>query len=152
VTCVIYALLVQAARHLRTMRWKARPLGLALSRAAVVLLLLGTGINTARRSCDPLWWTCTGDPSRVAVMKQLLDTPGKHLIMVRYSENHNIHDEWVYNGADIDGSRVIWARELDEDQNAKLFAYFKDRQIWLVEPDIDNTEIRPYAPPPDSNP
>jgi hypothetical protein len=149
VTCVIYALLAQSVRHLRIMKWKARTVGVALSRALVVLLVLSTGVSIARRSCDPLWWTCTGDPSRVAVGKQLLATPGKHLIMVRYSDDHNIHDEWVYNGADIDGSKVLWARELDAEQNAKLFAYFKDRQIWLVEPDVDNTELKPYTPPPD---
>jgi len=148
-TGIIYALLAQSVRHLRTMKWRARPVGVALSRALLVLLVLSTGISIARRSCDPLWWTCTGDPSRVAVMKQLLGAPGKHLIMVRYSDDHNIHDEWVYNGADIDGSKVIWARELKEAQNARLFAYFKDRQIWLVEPDTDNTELKPYAPPPD---
>ena len=148
-TCVIYALLAQSVRHLRVMRWKARPVGVALSRALVILLVLETGINVTRGSCDPLWWTCTGDPSRVAVMKQLEATAGKHLIVVRYSDDHNIHDEWVYNGADIDGSKVIWARELTQDQNEKLFAYFKDRQIWLVEPDVDNTEIKPYTPPPD---
>jgi hypothetical protein len=152
VSCVIYALLAQATRHLRAMKWKARPAGVALSRAVVVLLVLSTCVSIARRSCDPLWWACTGDPSRVVVMKQLMNTPGKHLIVVRYSDDHNIHDEWVYNGADIDGSKVIWARELGEDQNKKLFAYFKDRQIWLVEPDDDNTEIKPYTPPPDSNP
>ena len=148
-TCVIYALLAQAVRHLRTRKWKARPVGVALSRALVVLLVASTCVNVARRACDPLWWTCTGDPSRVAVMKQLLDTPGKHLIIVRYSDDHNIHDEWVYNGADIDGSKIIWARELDENQNAKLFAYFKNRQIWLVESYVDNIEIKPYTPPPD---
>jgi len=27
-------------------------------------------------------------------------------------------------------------------------AYFKDRHIWLVEPDKDNTELIPYQPPP----
>jgi hypothetical protein len=149
VICVVYALLAQSVRHLRTMKWKARPVGVALSRALVVLLVLSAGVNVARRSCDPLWWTCTGDPSRVAVMKQLLAMPGKHLIVVRYSDDHNIHDEWVYNGADIDGSKVLWARELDAEQNAKLFAYFKDREIWLVEPDVDNTEIKPYTAPPD---
>jgi hypothetical protein len=149
-TCVIYALLAQAVRHLRNMKWKARPVGVALSRALVMLLVLSTSVSIARRSCDPLWWTCTGDPSRVAVIKQLMDTPGKHLIVVRYSDDHNIHDEWVYNGADIDGSKIIWARELDPEQNAKLFSYFKDRHIWLVEPDVDNTEIKPYTPPPDS--
>jgi hypothetical protein len=148
-TCVIYALLAQAVRHLRTMEWKGRQVGVALSRALVVLVLLSTGVSIARRSCDPLWWTCTGDPSRVAVIKQLMDTPGKHLIVVRYSDDHNIHDEWVYNGADIDGSKIIWARELDPEQNAKLFSYFKDRHIWLVEPDVDNTDLKPYTPPPD---
>jgi hypothetical protein len=149
VTCVIYALLAQAVRHLRIMKWKARPAGVALSRVLVAVLVLSTCLSVGRRSCDPLWWTCTGDPSRVAVQKQLEATGGKHLIVVRYSDDHNIHDEWVYNGADIDGSKVIWARELDADQNARLFAYFKDRRIWLVEPDIDNTEVKPYTPPPD---
>ncbi|MGC1616894.1 MAG: hypothetical protein WA765_00250 [Candidatus Acidiferrum sp.] len=149
VTCVIYALLAQSVRHLRTWKWKSRPLGLALSRALVILLVLETGVNVARRACDPMWWTCTGDSSRVAILQKLLHTPGKHLIMVRYGEEHNIHDEWVFNGADIDGSKVIWARELDEQQNDKLFAYFKDRRIWLVEPDINNAEIKPYSPPPD---
>src|SRR5580700_8791197 len=148
-TGIIYALLAQSVRHLRTMKWKARPVGVALSRALLMLLVLSTGVSIARRSCDPLWWTCTGDPSRLAVMNQLLGAPGKHLIVVRYSDDHNIHDEWVYNGADIDGSKIIWARELDPEQNAKLFSYFKDRHIWLVEPDVDNTEIKPYTPLPD---
>ncbi|MGB7283328.1 MAG: hypothetical protein WBE13_13780 [Candidatus Acidiferrum sp.] len=151
VTCAVYALLAQAVRHLRTMKWKARPVGLALSRALLIILVLETGINVGRGACDPMWWTCTGDPSRVAVIEKLLHTPGKHLIMVRYSEDHNVHDEWVYNCADIDGSKVIWARELDEEQNEKLFAYYKDRHIWLVEPDVDNAEIKPYTPPPDSD-
>jgi hypothetical protein len=148
-TSVIYALLAQSVRHLRTMKWKAHLVGVALSRALLTLLVLSTGVSIARRSCDPLWWTCTGDPSRAAVMKRLLAAPGKHLIMVRYSDDHNIHDEWVYNRADIDGSKVIWARELEKAQNVKLFGYFKDRQIWLVEPDTDNTELKPYTAPPD---
>ena len=50
--------------------------------------------------------------------------------MVRYEkDNHNIHDDWVYNGAEIDNAKVLWARDLDAEQNAKLFAYFKDRKI-----------------------
>jgi hypothetical protein len=78
----------------------------------------------------------------------LAHTPGNHLIMVRYEkDNHNIHDEWVYNGADIDEAKVLWARELDAEQNAKLFAYFKDRKIWLATPDSDNTYLEPYTPP-----
>jgi hypothetical protein len=127
---------------------KQRPVGVALSRAIVLLLVLDTSINTARGICDPLVWPCEGDPSRAAVISKLEHTPGKHLVMVRYEkDNHNIHDEWVYNGAEIDNAKVLWARELDAEQNAKLFAYFKDRKIWLVTPDTDNTYLQPYTPP-----
>jgi hypothetical protein len=148
ITCVILALTVQAIRHLRTMRIGQRPVGVALSRAIVLLLGLDTGINTFRGICDPLLWPCQGDPSRTAIAQKLAQTPGKHLIMVRYDENdHNIHDEWVYNGAEIDTAKVLWARELDPQQNAKLLAYFQDRKIWLVTPDTDNTYLEPYTPP-----
>jgi hypothetical protein len=146
-TCVIFALLVQAIRHLRTVRISARPIGRALSRAVVLVLVLDTGISVARGFCDPLWWPCSGDPSRQVIAEKLNRTPGKHLIIVRYSDDHNIHDEWVYNGAEIDAAKVLWARELDAEQNAKLFAYFKDRQIWLVTPDNDNTLLERYTPP-----
>ena len=90
---------------------------------------------------------CEGDPSRAAIAEKLQHTPGKHLIVVRYTEPHNIHDDWVYHGADIDAAKVLWARELDEPQNAKLLAYFKDRNVWLAEPDTDNTALIPYSPP-----
>jgi hypothetical protein len=166
-TCVIIALLVQSIRHLRAMRVKisreltrtsaratpikivAWPLAKWLARAAVLLLFLNTATHVARRECDPLWWTCKGDVSRQVIQDRLSQTPGKHLIVVRYDpDNHNIHDEWVYNGAEIDTAKVLWARELDPAQNARLLAYFKGRQIWLVEPDTDNTELIPYSPPP----
>jgi len=146
-TCVIFLLLVQAIRHLRTIHLGGRPLGLALSWAIIYLLAADVGFSVPHHICDQLDWACKGDPSRAAIGKKLSDTPGKHLIMVRYEEDHNLHDEWVYNGAEIDTAKVLWARELDPVQNAKLFAYFKDRQIWLVEPDTDNTELIPYQAP-----
>jgi hypothetical protein len=150
-TCVIFLLLVQAIRHLRTMRVQKRPIGAALSRAVVVLLAVDTVLGIAQGVCDPLKWTCQGDPSRVAVAEKLSHTPGKHLILVRYGEGYNVHDDWVFNGAEIDGAKVLWARETNPRQNAKLLAYFKDRQIWLIEPEEDSTELIPYplavAPP-----
>ena len=147
-TCVIFLLLAQAIRHLRTIRLAGRPLGLALSWAIFYLLAIDVVLSVKNHVCDPLQWTCQGDPSRAAIAKTLSNTAGKHLIMVRYEEDHNLHDEWVYNGAEIDTAKVLWARELDPAQNAKLFAYFRDRQVWLVEPDTDNTELIPYQGPP----
>jgi hypothetical protein len=151
-TCAIFLLLVQAIRHLRTIRVAGRPLGLALSWAVVCLLAVDDGLSVKKHACDPLDWSCKGDPSRAIIAKTLSNTPGKHLIMVRYDEDHNLHDEWVYNGAEIDTAKVLWARDLDSVQNAKLFAYFEDRRVWLVEPDTDNTELIPYKPPPPLSP
>jgi len=147
VTCVIFLFLVQAIRHLRTIRPGGRPLGHALSWAVALLLATDVGFSVQQHVCDHLDWTCKGDPSRAVIAKKLAGTPGKHLIMVRYQEDHNLHDEWVYNGAEIDTAKVLWARELDPEQNARLFAYFRGRQIWLVEPDRDNTELVPYQAP-----
>jgi hypothetical protein len=147
ITCVLFLLIVQAVRHLRTMRWKGRPIGIALSRALMLCLVIDTSVLVARGICDPLFWTCEGDPSRATIEKTLEHTAGKHLIIVRYTDDHNIHDDWVYNAAEIDGAKVLWARELDAEQNAKLLDYFKDRKIWLVTPDTDNTYLEPYSPP-----
>jgi hypothetical protein len=147
ITAALFALVAQAIRHLRLMKLRARPVGVELSRAIVLVLVLSTGISVARHICDPLLWPCEGDPSRTAIAEKLKHTPGQHLVMVRYSEDHNIHDEWVFNGADLDGAKVLWARELDPEQNAKLFAYYKDRKIWLVTPDTDNEYLQSYTPP-----
>lgn len=145
-TCVIVVLLVQSIRHLRTITIASWPLGLWLSRASILLLLIETASYPLLHLCDPLAWTCQGDPSRAAIQNHLSQKPGKHLVIVRYEPDHNIHDEWVNNGANIDTAKVLWARELDVSQNAKLLAYFKDRTVWLVEPDIDNTRLVPYSP------
>jgi hypothetical protein len=147
-TCVIFALLVQAMRHLRAWRPLSRPIGAALSRAIVILLVMQMIADVRARQCDELAWTCGGDSSREAILQQLNNLPGKHLIMVRYEADHNIHDEWVFNGAEIDSAKVLWARELDAQQNAALFAYFNDRIIWLVDPEVDNLELLPYPQAP----
>lgn len=143
-TCVIFALLVQSIRHLRTWRISGRSVGEAVASAAVLLLALQVAGEVLERKCDELSWTCGGDSSREALQKRLENLPGKHLIIVRYEADHNIHDEWVFNGADIDGAKVLWARELDAKQNAALVQYFHERSIWLVDPEVDNLELIPY--------
>jgi hypothetical protein len=145
ITCVIFLLIVQAARHLRTMWWRGRAVGVALSRALMLCLAFDAVFYVVHGVCDPLFWPCEGDPSRATIEKKLEQTPGKHLIIVRYTDDeHNIHDDWVYNGAEIDGTKVLWARELDAEHTAKLLDYFKDRKVWLVTPDTDNTFLGPY--------
>jgi hypothetical protein len=72
---------------------------------------------------------------------------GQHLLLVRYKPDHNRHIEWVYNGADIDGSKVVWARDMGAAQNAELIDYFRGRHIWLLEADESPRIISPYPRP-----
>jgi hypothetical protein len=83
---------------------------------------------------------------RIAVNRRLAAMPGKLLVFVRYSPQHIFQDEWVYNDADLDAARVVWARDLGPAENQKLRAYYPDRQVLLFEPDGRPMRLQPYAP------
>jgi hypothetical protein len=58
-------------------------------------------------------------------------------------------DEWVYNQSDIDHAKVIWARDMGSAGNLELIRYYRDRSVWLVEPDqidagANPARVRPY--------
>jgi hypothetical protein len=81
---------------------------------------------------------------RARMLARLEREPGNHLVIVRYSATHDFRLEWVYNRADIDASKVIWARDMGKEQNAELLKYFQGRRIWLVEPDLTPPRLSPY--------
>jgi len=144
--CVLVLLVVQMLRHMNTMEVKGRRLGAMVVRVIVVILLVQTAGRALNHECDQLERACSGITERAEIANQLRNTPGKHLVMVRYAKFHNIHYEWVYNGAEIDSAQVLWARDIDSSQNEKLLVHFKDRQIWLVEPDERDREARQLKP------
>src|SRR5260370_27007429 len=88
------------------------------------------------------------DWQRASIVSQLNHTPGDHLVLVRYSPNHTPHREWVYNSADIDHSRIVWAREIPGTDLSPLFKYYPTRKVWIVEPDAFPPLLYPYSPPP----
>jgi hypothetical protein len=83
---------------------------------------------------------------RILVTRELAQTPGKLLVFVRYSPQHIFQDEWVYNGADIDNSRIVWARDLGADEDEQLRRYYPDRAAWLLEPDNRPPALTRMAP------
>ena len=96
---------------------------------------------------------------RIQVARQLAQSPGKQLVFVRYWPQHIFQDEWVYNNADIDGSKVVWARDLGAAEDEKLRRYYPDRSVWLLQPDASPPQLGPYvaeqperAPEPPKNP
>ncbi len=99
-------------------------------------LLEGSGFPVEPVRFD-LWDSINhGNPERrIEVNHQLAAIPGKLLVFVRYWPQHPFQEEWVYNGADIDSQRIVWARDLGDTENLKLEAYYKDRKVLLLEPD-----------------
>jgi len=72
---------------------------------------------------------------RSFIADKLRSMPGRHLVVVRYGPEHSPHDEWVYNRADIDGAKIVWAREMGPARDAELVEYFTGYNLWLLEPD-----------------
>jgi len=64
--------------------------------------------------------------------------------LLRYAREHNPNDEWVYNRADIDASRIVWAREMGPEQDRVFIKYFHNRKVWLLEPDQSPPKLSPY--------
>jgi hypothetical protein len=81
---------------------------------------------------------------RTAVIQQLALAPGKQLVFVRYWPRHIFQNEWVYNDADIDHSRIVWARDLGSPQDQNLLHYYPERTAWLLEPDATPPKLSPY--------
>ncbi len=70
---------------------------------------------------------------------------GEHLLFVDYLPNHSPHDEWVYNRADIDHARYVWARSVSPESDAALAARYPNRTVWRVvkgDEEISATPVR----------
>jgi hypothetical protein len=138
--------LVQCLRHLRLWRWRGRETGLALVRAipvvACAMVMLRIVAVALHVPLDPPW--PRGNLNRAQIRRTLENTPGGHLILVRYSPSHDLDTEWVYNAADIDKAKVVWARDMGESDNRELLRYFRDRNIWILNADDPQPRSSPY--------
>jgi hypothetical protein len=150
--CVFYALLLASMQRVRRWRFHGKPTGLAIVRAvptiAIALLLLKTSAPLLHISDNAAPWTwCSpwiGLKERARIQSQMEQLPGRHLLLVHYGPEHDIMAGWVYNGADIDGSKVVWANDMGPEKNQELIHYFKDRQVWQVDPDEMPARLSPY--------
>jgi hypothetical protein len=86
-------------------------------------------------------------PSRTSVERRLTSLPGDHLVIVRYSSKHSVHQEYVYNDAEIDHAKTVWTREIPGQDLGPLLTYFRNRDVWVLEPDQHPERLYPYSPP-----
>ncbi len=156
-TGAFYAIGLQMMRHLRQWKPEGKPVGLTLARLTVtiVVLMAGLRIFAAPLHIEPSEWPPSNwnltwfgpghfGTERAQMEARFKRLPGGQLAIVRYSADHDPLDEWVYNGADIDDSKVVWARDGDPAGNPELIRYYQGRSVWLVEPDAIPARVSPY--------
>lgn len=153
-TGVVLALVLIAMRRLQKWRWHGKPTGLFLTRTifaiCVAMFVLRAAAGPLRVPLEGFYapaWYQTGLRSfgRAAMERELEQIPGGQLVIVRYKPDHKPFIEWVYNRADIDGSKVVWARELSAAENEELINYFKDRRAWLLQADERPPRLTTYS-------
>jgi len=142
-TGLLYLVLMQCLRHLRLWHWRGQPFGAAIVLvvpviccAMIVLRLLAVA---ARAPIEGAW--PRGNLERAAISRKLENSPGQHLVIVRYSPNHDLDREWVYNAADIDAAKIVWTRDMGDRDNQELLQYFRDRHMWYLNPDQSSPRL-----------
>jgi hypothetical protein len=137
-TATVLALIVQGLRHLRHWQHHGRPVGIGLSRMLVLFAIATFPMHMAKTMLEirhGVSWTNPHIPERARIAAQLESLPGEHLVLVRYAADHNVNEEWVYNAADIDHAKVVWAREVPGENLTSLLDYFRNRRVWVVDAD-----------------
>jgi hypothetical protein len=154
---VFYAIGLQAMRHLRFWKPEGKPVGRTITRLMMiacvflaVVRVFAVPLRMNHNEWPPSNWNFVWfgperfGTERAQIEAKLESMPGPQLALVRYASCHEVLDEWVYNSANIDASRVVWAREMDPANNRELMQYYRDRKVWLVEPDRMPAQMLPY--------
>lgn len=99
------------------------------------------------RSSGPLFLTV--NPSdygyeRAKILNAFSSMPNRQIIFVKYGLHHDTNLEWVYNSADIDGSHVVWVRDMGTSANQEVVDYFKGSAFWSMDADVMPVLIEPY--------
>jgi hypothetical protein len=144
-TGLLYLVLMQCLRHLQLWCWRGRAVGVALVRAIPVICCAMIALRVAavavRVPIEAAW--PRGNLEHAAIVRELQDLPGQHLVIVRYHPDHDLDCEWVYNAADIDGSKIVWARDMGNIDNGELLQYFSNRHAWRLDADQPSPRLEP---------
>jgi hypothetical protein len=152
-TSLTMVLLLVALRQLKD--WGNR--GRFLARAVPIICVLSFTLRTAANPLHiPLSefyefnWYQKNYPSfgREEIERQLLHSPGKHLVFVHYNADHEPFAEWVYNKADLNTATIVWAREIARTSDKQLIDAFPGRHTWTLDADANPPQLHPYTTSP----
>jgi hypothetical protein len=143
ITGLLFLLLLQSMRRFVHWRIGERSVGrlLALFISCVFVLLTWNALLNQRRTDPGSWYN-----ARAAIIRDLEARGGKHLIFVRYGPEHFFHHEWVYNGADLANSNILWAHEGSAEQNKQVVDHYPNRTLWLLYDDSPADVLRRKKP------
>lgn len=141
ITCLCFLLMVESLRQARRFTWRGKPVGQIFVNAVLPMLLASAiaSFAVAHHLQQPSSWL-----DRARILRELEQSTESHLVIVRYSQNHSPGNELVYNRADIDDAKVVWAWEMGPQEDKKLLDYFKDRRVWLLKADQLPLHLTPY--------
>jgi hypothetical protein len=138
-----FAHLVPAVLILTIAGIQSLPAGSFIGLVGVLLpaaQLLAILLFVAKHSVAP----SVGPNAREGVEARLTSLEGRHLVVVK-EECSPANWGFVYNDADVDASKIVWAKDLGPKDNAALLAYYRDRHIWLLEIERGEARIRPFS-------
>ena len=69
--------------------------------------------------------------------------PGEHLVLVRFGPRMGNGDEWLFNMADLENSRIIWARDSSPQARKALLDYYPNRKVWILRRGFGHAHPRP---------
>lgn len=144
----ILAAMIFGFRELRTWKIRGRRFGLALSRSIMVAVLILCTLRVGLLSADPYGVIENGRMhaglQHTLAKSELAAMPGKQLVIVYYPSHYYPMEEWVYNLANIDHQKVVWARNMGTERNGELIRYYAGRQVLVVDPTEFPLKIYPY--------
>ncbi len=146
VTITLIALVFRLIWLCNERRWPTASTGTLLATFLVGVLFCGAAGNNVFRAWREVRKPFPLKVERARVQKELMARDGGQVLFVQYSPNHDTSLEWVYNGADIDRSKLIWARDLGPEEDKRLIAYYPGRHFWILNADLPHPEPVPYEP------
>jgi hypothetical protein len=84
-------------------------------------------------------WCCNEPQSdaKVRIAATLEAAAGRHLVLVKPKTSPDNLFQWIYNDADIDAAKIVWARDMGESGNESLLKHFHNRVVWELDPNLD---------------
>lgn len=142
-------IVITGLRALHTMRFGRIFYGRALTISAITVMAVWLLALSANAIWDPYEIASIAEVRQEWEQKranaQLSRTPGLHLVIVHDRATANIHSDWIHNEPNIDGAKVVWARDMGPYMDRYLLAYFANRQVWYIDNDDGIRALRPYT-------